>query len=296
VIWLTITQGFAEYVNRNAEALRGKFVMHLGKEKIVIGRPDFHYRSTTNDWVSVFPQFADAIEQRTQPGVRSALECNFSNTTAMDRVCSHIALMDVCQQYFDYLLMNGCGFPRIDLMGTVDDWRLLRAKAEHLKEFLPDGECSEDVAHLSVWLSALLPALDQFVAAAEGHPDLSFWRAVCTLYGASGMSMEEVTGWIGILFPYILGRPHWGLRCWAECFTVAKASDMTKGMDRLRGVGAIKLKDFPSGLSQAPVHVCWMDANIEEDLEFYGGLFALHQHPDGALEVRTGWAVVRPRK
>jgi hypothetical protein len=38
----------------------------------------------------------------------------------------------------------------------------------------------------------------------------------------------------------------------------------------------------------------WGDGRepAEEEYEFYGGLAAMYQHPDGALEVRTGWGIV----
>jgi hypothetical protein len=271
--------------------------MHSGKETICVERPDFRYRSPANDWASVFPQFAAEIEKRTQPGLREAIECNFTNTTATDRVCSHIALMDVCQQYFDYSMRCGCGFPRIDLMGTVEDWRLLRAKAEGLRQFQPDDTRSTSVGHLAVWLSALLPTLDHFVAAAEGSPDLAFWGSVCNLAGASGHGGPSVTGWIGLLFPYIQGRPNGQLNFWSECFRMAETVGLARAMELADiQIGGIDLKHFPIGLSKAPVHVIWEDVEKEEDLVFYGGLFTRHQHPDGALEVRTGWGVVVPNQ
>jgi hypothetical protein len=40
----------------------------------------------------------------------------------------------------------------------------------------------------------------------------------------------------------------------------------------------------------------WYDAGKTQDLVFYGGLFAVHQHPDGAMEARTGWAVIEAPK
>jgi len=41
IIWITIAQGFAQYVLKNAEALRKKFVSFEGKTKLVISRPNF---------------------------------------------------------------------------------------------------------------------------------------------------------------------------------------------------------------------------------------------------------------
>jgi hypothetical protein len=304
VVWLTILHGFGIYVNRNAEALRDKFVTHEGKEKILVNRPDFRYQSPSNDWPSVFPQFADWIEKRTNRGIRELLECNYSNTTATDRACSHIALMDICQQYFQYETCDGCGIPRIELLGTADDWRLLRAKAEGLKQFEKPGEsASGELAHFSRWLAALLPALDQFVAAAEGRPAVAFWGSVCNLCGLSGMVGSPVTGWVSVFFPYLGSdslSPNGRIDAWVKCFERAKERGVERAlreaMEREPGDGlmaGVFLNDFPSGLSSAPVRVTWADVGKVQELTFCGGIFAIHQHADGALEPRTGWAVIK---
>jgi hypothetical protein len=153
-VWLTVLQGFAIYVSRNAELLRDKFVSHSGKQKIVISRPDFRYQNPSNDWASIFPQFAAEVGARTTPGIRSLLECNFSNTTPTDRACSHIALLDICRHYFEYEAVAGCGIPRIDLLGRVQDWRLIRRKADGLRRFAPPRAKGE-AGHLTVWLNVL---------------------------------------------------------------------------------------------------------------------------------------------
>jgi hypothetical protein len=232
---LTILQGFSRYVNLNSEALRDKFVTHQGRATLGVSRPDFRYQSPSNDWESVFPQFAAMIESSTVPGVREKIECQFSNTTATDRACSHIALMDICQQYFHYEMLSGCGFPRIDLLGTVEDWRLLRLKAEGMREFQPTGKCDQEVGHLSVWLEALLPALDHFVAAAEGNPNLAFWGSVCNIHGLSGIIASPVTGWIGVLFPYVIDgdklKRNTKVNLWRKTFDVAKSYGVEKALE-----------------------------------------------------------------
>jgi hypothetical protein len=324
VVWLTILQGFGIFVSRNAESVRSKFVNHSGKQKIVVQRPDFTFGNPLNDWASIFPQFADEIEARTHPGIRELLECNYSNTSATDRACSHIALMDICQHYFKFEAMCGCGIPRIDLLGTVEDWRLLRTKAEGLKRFESPKSKKKEIRRFSVWLGALLPALDHFITAAEGNPDIAFWASVCNVLGFYGEAMDPITGWISVLYPYRQIRPHTVLPNplvgeWKVCFDNAKKYGIEKAMnmaiaafrdtcaayeedyevedqealDGTRALGdGMDLSEFPPGLSSAPVHVIWADVKEEQDLKFYGGVFALHQHPDGALEARTGWAVV----
>ncbi|KAA6313587.1 MAG: hypothetical protein EZS28_055729, partial [Streblomastix strix] len=57
-------------------------------------------------------------------------------------------------------------------------------------------------------------------------------------------------------------------------------------------VGGIKLREFPSGLSKAPVEYENLETGEKMNLTFYGGIVATYQHSDGALEARSGWAVV----
>jgi hypothetical protein len=181
-------------------------------------------------------------------------------------------------------------------------------KAEALRQFLPDGQCSGSIGHLSVWLSALLPALNQFVAASEGHADLAFWGSVCNLCGDStGNVAGPVTGWVGVLFPYLRDDiMNHRLGLWAECFEFAKTHGVEEALNIVhRNQGfperdawvrfGIDIGEFPVGISMVPIDFTWLDVNKVEDLEFHGGLFVIHQHPDGALEVRTGWAVGHPR-
>jgi hypothetical protein len=93
---------------------------------------------------------------------------------------------------------------------------------------------------------------------------------------------------------------------WESAFRMAKEigveAAMAKAMDdngkqseECDGVGlhfGVELHQIPPGLSMAPVTAYFSDADVSQKFLFYGGLFAIHQHPDGALEVRTGWVVV----
>jgi hypothetical protein len=218
--------------------------------------------------------------------------------------------MDVCQKYFDYEMWGGCGIPRIDLLGTVDDWRLLRRKAEGLKRFEPQPVTTSKSAELSNWLVALLPALDQFVSAAEGHPEIAFWGSVCNLYGETDRIGAPVTGWITVFYPYIKCGPSLApatFDLWVTCFERAKSIGTEAALAKAVGgakrwevdvkgdgliTGGYFLTDFPSGISRVDVAMDWEDVGKHQDLLFCGGIFAIHQHPDGALEPRTGWAVV----
>jgi hypothetical protein len=307
---LTILQGFAIYVESNAEALRSKFVVHEGKQEIGILREDFVYGSPKNDWASVFPQFGAEIEKRTTPGLKKLLECSFSNTTPADTACSHITLMSICKEYFTYSLFGGCGIPWIELLGEPDDWVLLKKKAEGLREFQIEAPARDrsslGLSHFRSWLDTLLPLLDHFVAAAQGRPDIAFWGAICNIHGGSSPTGTPITGWIAAFFPYLAENTEYGnSRCnhwmsWSRSYQVACEKGLEEilraaSQKRYGGGTGMKLEWIPSGLTSAPVVMKWATGEPDQNLQFHAGIFALHQHPDGALEPRTGWVVVEKR-
>jgi hypothetical protein len=257
-------------------------------------RPDFKKGNFNNNWEGVFPDFADQIEKFIGSSTKELVECNFSNTTKIDLVVSQIALMDICKYYFEYRFVGGCGIPYIELMGTVDDWKKLREKVSALSRF-----SLEEDKHLELWLKEMISILDHFVSASEGSPDLYFWGSVCNLGGGSGSKGKPLTGWITVFFPYLIdNRKNADLPMWRKAYFEAK----TKGIERVLAesqtnipdfvLGGLPLTKIPQGIFKADVLAKWLDINKEEKLIFYSGLTTLYQHADGALEVRTGWAVL----
>eukprot|EP00111_Clytia_hemisphaerica_P002244 TCONS_00006290-protein len=319
VIWLTIAQGLANHIDQNAEELRKKFVNHEGKKEIEIERPTFVKGSKNNDWPGVFPEFSEKIEANTVEGTVKLIESDFSTTGPVEKIVSHITLMDAVQHYFSYSMCCGCGFPEITLTGEPDDWKKIRSKAALLKQY-----------GLEWWLKALLPALDQFVLASEGKPDLNFWKSLCNInVGTSFRVYEPVTGWIQAFFLY-LNAAGYGfddfdrfaeakdgvakkqlqknecLEHYMESFQQKVGikefeADKNKPRDReefrfadppsgtKRG---IKLELFPPALSSAPFVYKDTVTNKKHSMAFMGGLTTLVQHPSGAIEAKIGWAVI----
>ncbi|EOD18733.1 hypothetical protein EMIHUDRAFT_470197 [Emiliania huxleyi CCMP1516] len=311
--------GVANHVDQNAEGLRDRFVSHEGKEEIVIERPSFVKGSPHNDWEGVFPEFAEKIAAKTKGGVAELAQCDFSTTTPVERVVSQITLMDTVQHYFQYTMCCGCGFPSITLTGTPADWERVRSKAAALRSY-----------DLDWWLDALLPALDHFVQAAHGRPDLDFWRSLCHINtGTSFPVYEPVTGWLQVFFPYLLApgfddgfgrgggfdeakggvakkklRRNGGLANYAESFA-SKVNAANFGAQRRSGSSSrdswnppegtgdgVKLELFPPGLSSAPFTYKDAMTGLQHKMAFYGGSSCLVQHTDGDLEPKVGWAVL----
>jgi hypothetical protein len=74
---------------------------------------DERLQNSPGFWVGILSEFAQAmplpIEKKTNEGIRQLIECNFSNSTAIDLACSHIALMCLGQAHMDYEV--GADFP-----------------------------------------------------------------------------------------------------------------------------------------------------------------------------------------
>ena len=196
--------------------------------------------------------------------------------------------MAAFKAYFKYEMAIGCGIPAIQLLGTVDDWQNIRRRAARFAEF-----------GLQAWLGALLPILDKLVETASGRPDLPFWRSFFRYESDSGPA--ELTGWITVLFPYLLDgnegdqdhlmtNPYWAQ--WQEGWEVARTRAVPlRWQDQTMGP---TLEAIPSGLSSAPVKITDVRSGEPLDLQFVGGMFGVVQDPTSlALAPEFGWAIVR---
>jgi hypothetical protein len=295
VIWLTILQGLAKHIDKDPEGQRANFVDFKVKKTLVITREEFVEGSPKNDWTTVFPEFAGQIASYIGDEKASALASDFTTSSETDQICAHIALMDTVKHYFEYTMMAGCGIPSIELTGIPADWVDLRRKAEILNNF-----------GLDWWTSELFPVLDQFVAAAQGQPDVKFWKNICNLNGGSGSWSSYVTGWVQVLFPYLdTGEQNWSIAEWRDHYEKGTGLE-TEEFNQGRGpqghypvcgpksVGnGLKLDKIPCGVSQAPVTYLDERSRKNYDYTFNGGIVAvLQNNKTRALEPVSGWAVL----
>lgn len=266
-VWLCIAQGFAAHVNANAERLRGKFVRHQGQAEIRIRRDDFVEGSPENPWPEVFQSFSDQIAAHIGRQ-RDLVVCDFSTTGPCERAASEIVLMEAMHKYFKYVVMTMCGIPTITLEGTVDDYRSIRRRVQALGEY-----------ELTWWVDALLPIVDQFIAAAQGRVERSFWQSIYNLESASGGPF--VTGWINAFFPYYRPEPDEDL----------EVNNWFRG-----GSGLIE-GHVPTGISVVPFVWEYFERHIP--MELLAGFVGMAQD-EGTLALRPaiGWAArkaVQPR-
>jgi hypothetical protein len=279
VVWFTIAQGFAAHVNLNAEALRDRFVRHAGKQKLVVSRADF-VLGRSNPWPEVFAAFSTQIAGHVGK-LRDLVVADFSTTGPLERAATDVLFMDAFQAYFEYEMMMGCGIPRITLLGTPDDWRSVRRRAQMLSEY-----------GLEPWTDALLPVLDRIVATAEGADDAAFWESF--FHYRSGSMGTALTGWIHVLFPYLVDAqtkratvPNPYMAKWQANF-----ARPTRDWRDASGPG---LSAMPGGLASAPVGLTDLRTGERHEIRFVAGLFGVIEDDAGVLSPEFGWAITYDR-
>ena len=269
-VWLAIAMGFANHVNAHAEELRSMFVAHEGKEDITIRRDFFRKGNPNNDWPGCFDEFSDEIAKHIGEEKRSLIVSDFSTTGPLERAVSGLVLMNAMKAYFAYGVHTCCGIPSITLSGTLEDWVRVRDKALGLAKF----QCVN-------WINVLVPVLNQFIEAYQGHVDTVFWRAMYKRHGGSGGPW--ISGWIHAFFPYLVGDD-------------TKLGDrpnpyMAKCLDNLGekySHGGATTDEFPLGICKVPFKWFYYEQTIE--MLFYGGFVGTYLE-DTRLRPVIGWGV-----
>jgi hypothetical protein len=267
-IWMCVAQGLSSHVNANAEKLRKMFVKHEGKETLTVRKDDFIKGSPNNPWPDVFDEFSEQIRQHVGAETHDLLTPEFTTTGPNEKAAAQVVLMDTLKNYFEYEVHTMCGIPEITLEGTLDDWKKLRAKTLGLAKY-----------DLDWWLKPLKPILDQFVDAASGRIDVSFWRDMYKRNNSSGG--PYITGWIITLFPYLsMGKTR---------------NPYLENWNKEMMFGGVTTTSFPRGVVYTPFK--WLYLGNEFPMHFYAGFMSVTQDQHSlALRPQIGWAVANDQQ
>ncbi|KAF0420791.1 hypothetical protein F8M41_006897 [Gigaspora margarita] len=189
-VWLTISQGVSEHINRNAEKFRNRFVKHEGQKELIIG-----VDGLLGNWPEIVNRIVAAADNNVEKiDLRDLLECNFSTTTPNSLTASRIVLLDAVKSYFKYICVTRCGIPKVTLEGTLEDWMKLQEKVAQLRKLNLE---------LDFWLDRLEPVIWNLVATYRGEVDEDFWGRIVKIdrvFGSGGGTY--ISGWLMNFFPY----------------------------------------------------------------------------------------------
>ncbi|KAF0684431.1 Aste57867_23572 [Aphanomyces stellatus] len=173
-IWLAILIQFSLYVTGSHTESSGSTVVKRPKKLTLETMMPLHAVTSAALAKQLFGQLQAHL---VDPSLSDWIVPDFSTTTDHDRIIGTVALMASLitspsdnLRAFGSLVRQSCGIPEVTLLGSVHDWERLRAR---IHGFLPFG------SQMAMWVDLLGPILDQFVAAAQGQVDRTFWRQIC---------------------------------------------------------------------------------------------------------------------
>ena len=187
-VWQAILIQFSLYVTQNSERLRDKFVDFKGERKLKVKAFGTLF---TVDFGNITRRMVDEqiVKNIKDPSIADWLIPKFSTTTENDRIVASVSMMATLQSYFEYEIVLLCGLPSITLLGTINDWKLLRDKVDRLLEFdTKDGLMKK-------WLELLTVVLDEFVETKSGVDNMEFWDRICH-FEEGGSGPTYLSGWI----------------------------------------------------------------------------------------------------
>ena len=257
VIWILISQGFANHINSNSRHFRNQIVDFDDRKELEIevgGEPE------KTDWYNVFESFYSGLSQDVKDNLAETLLCDFSTSTKVDRLVSQATIMETVESYYDFIVIYlVCGIPSITLEGTVQDWERVKEKTLALEKY-----------DLGWWTDRLVPILDEFIAASKGNADIAFWKEMVhiTKPGTCG-DPRVIDGWITDLYPY------------------------DRDGKRMNGGKITDTDKLPGEISKVRIRTVYNNGLSSEagpDVEVWAGIFGLEQNEENfAIKPVTGW-------
>ncbi|KAF4962481.1 hypothetical protein FSARC_9434 [Fusarium sarcochroum] len=185
-VWFEILAQMNFYMGAHVEDLRGLFVDHGGREKIVV---------EGFSWEEVVEAVGGEVQKRVKTGwLLDWIMPGFSTSTERDGVTATVLMMGLMQHFFEFEGMLVCGIPSVTLLGERGDWVKLLGKLDRLEEF---GDEPKRFAN------KLRPILKRFVRTWDepGSEEIkAFWeqivRAKKKWSCGEGAVEWEVSGWV----------------------------------------------------------------------------------------------------
>jgi hypothetical protein len=188
MIWQLLVQMAAEEVHAAPENYRALFADHEhGSRTLEVRRDEFILGAADNNWPGVFAELERRIVAKVPDSPAGDFAHAFSTSTPTEVAARQVVLLKAASPYFNYQVSTWCGIPRIELHGTVDDWRWIREHLAGLRQF-----------NMERRVKAMRPVLDECVASAEGKANPAFWKSYYKYASESGSSY--VSGWINVFF------------------------------------------------------------------------------------------------
>ena len=204
MIWQLILNVFIKFIDLNSEKLREKFVNFDGKKEINVFqmiKDEVTLIPTKEEWESIIDKIIVKVGENMGENILNNFILDFSTNDKNLLFVQKVSLMSMFKKYFDYHAYLGitCGYPYINLEGSIKDWELIKTKLNEFKKY-----------GLNDWINKINPILDEIINTKKGKINLSFWKDIIfenfeyshNICGGPPPSYIILTGWISKFFPF----------------------------------------------------------------------------------------------
>ena len=278
ILWMLIVQGFLRHIDQNPEKLRNKFVDFDGQKTLNVDGGELTIEEITREgWESTFSAFVELIKKNAGDSMVKIITPTFSTTTPTIQVSSQIALILCFKNYFKYIrLYGGCGFPYINLQGTLNDYEELKSKVEKLKGYDIDD-----------WIDELIIIIDKIIETKKGKVDVDFWKNMIknketTEPRGSGEStkVEYIDGWLLNFYPYYKVDDFFD-----KCEKLVRKKYFNKPLD------VKQLKNIPEEMVEVPLIMHHKVTGKDTELTIKTGFLGMIQEKNGLAKPEIGWFI-----
>ena len=257
IIWQLILNAIIKYIDTNSEELRNNFVNFKdGKKVITVDRSNININEATKEvWEGVIDEFSSKIKESIKDNIYDNIILNFSTNNKELLLVQKISSMAMFNKYFEYksLFHVVCGFPYIELEGSLGDWELISNKIKTFKKFGLDN-----------WINNIEKILQKIIDSKKGKIDISFWKNLIMYKDCCGECGKpepyiSFSGWITNFFPFN-NKGSYYYNSNIEIYNVEKIDPMSE-------------------IVVTPLKIHLVDINRDIDLNIYSGILGISQDP-----------------
>lgn len=281
LIWLIISQQFTHHILKNSEKLRHIFVNFEGKKELSVFNSTFKVEEISDElWNEHIEEFSNKISEFVGKDIEDLIVPNFSTSEKINKIVGKTTLMSAMQNYFKYqVFCPGCGFPFIQLEGTLSDWQNIKERILKLKNY-----------DLNWWIERITKIIDKIIEtkADPSKIDRIFWKNI--IYNTKGSTLasgtkypaDAVGGWLFELYPF---NKYGNIR------TTHRFKD---GMDEELYTKIDKnnfLDEFACDLLETPITVNEVPTNTIVEVKLFSGVIGLSQNSSSVVIPKIGWFI-----
>ena len=172
MIWQLILNVFIKYVDINSEKLRNKFVNFEGKkvlEVFQIIEDEINLIPNKEEWEQIIDKLIIKIGENTGDCILDEFILDFTTNDKNLLFVQKVSVMAMFKKYFEYKAILGitCGYPYINLEGTIKDWILIKNKLNDFKKY-----------GLNNWINSINYIIDEIINTKKGKINYNFWKDI----------------------------------------------------------------------------------------------------------------------